>query len=124
MQKKWMTGSWLAVMGVLMTSGVAFASEGGSATSPWSVWPIVAIMIACGFAIGIAAHGTGQAMGQAISAACEGIARNPEASGKLTVTMLIGLALIESLCIYALVISLIMLFANPWADFIKGVVGG
>jgi len=59
-------------------------------------------------------------MGNAISAACEGTARNPEASGKLTVTMLIGLALIESLCIYALVICLIMLFANPWKSFIVG----
>jgi F-type H+-transporting ATPase subunit c len=124
MQKKWMTGSWVAVVGFLMTSGVAFAAEGGSTASPWSVWPIVAIMIGCGLAIGIAAHGTGQGMGQAISAACEGTARNPEASGKLTVTMLIGLALIESLCIYALVVCLIMLFANPWADFIRGVVGG
>lgn len=124
MQKKWMTGSWLAVLELLLTSGVAFASEGGTA-SPWSVWPIVAIMIGSGLAIGIAAHGTGQGMGNAISAACEGTARNPEASGKLTVTMLIGLALIESLCIYALVVCLIMLFANPWRDFIiKGIVGG
>ncbi len=124
MQKKWIAGSWLVVLGFLMTSGVAFAAEGGSAANPWSVWPIVAIMIGSGLAIGIAAHGTGQGMGQAISAACEGTARNPEASGKLTVTMLIGLALIESLCIYALVVCLIMLFANPWADVIKGVVGG
>ncbi len=124
MQKKWMTGSWLAVVGFLMTSGVAIAAEAGSTASPWSVWPVVAIMLGSGLAIGIAAHGTGQGMGQAISAACEGTARNPEASGKLTVTMLIGLALIESLCIYALVVVLIMLFANPWADFIRGAVVG
>ncbi|HCF06019.1 MAG TPA: ATP synthase F0 subunit C, partial [Desulfomicrobiaceae bacterium] len=49
-----------------------------------------------------------------LKAACEGTARNPEASGKITVTMLIGLAMIESLAIYALVVNLILLFANPF----------
>ncbi|MCK4728611.1 MAG: ATP synthase F0 subunit C, partial [Desulfobacterales bacterium] len=43
----------------------------------------------------------------------EGIARNPEASGKVTVTMLIGLALIEALAIYTLVIALILIYAHP-----------
>ena len=53
-------------------------------------------------------------MGTAIGGSCSGIARNPEASGKITVTMIIGLALIESLTIYGLVISLILLMANPF----------
>ena len=88
-------------------TGVALAAEAGAGGTNWVK---VAVMIGAGLGIGIAAHGTGQGMGQAISAACEGTARNPEASGKLTTTMLIGLALIESLCIYALVIALIMLF--------------
>ena len=92
---------------LLIGAGVALASEGEGAGTNWVK---VAVMIGAGLGIGIAAHGTGQGMGQAISAACEGTARNPEASGKLTTTMLIGLALIESLCIYALVIALIMLF--------------
>lgn len=119
MVKKVTVVLWVAVLGVLIASVPAFAAEGEKAGG-WGVWPVVAIMIGCGLAIGIAAHGTGQGMGNAISAACEGTARNPEASGKLTVTMLIGLALIESLCIYALVICLIMLFANPWKSFIVG----
>jgi F-type H+-transporting ATPase subunit c len=42
----------------------------------------------------------------------------PESSGKVTVTMLIGLALIESLCIYALVVALILIFAHPQATAI------
>ena len=50
----------------------------------------------------------------------EGIARNPESSGKVTVTMLIGLAMIESLCIYALVVSLILIYAHPQAAAIAG----
>jgi F-type H+-transporting ATPase subunit c len=53
-----------------------------------------------------------------LKSAVEGIARNPEASGKVTVTMLIGLAMIESLCIYALVISLILIYAHPQATAI------
>ena len=93
---------------ILVGSGIALAAE--EAATGGTDWVKVAIMIGAGFGIGIAAHGTGQGMGTAISAACEGTARNPEASGKLTTTMLIGLALIESLCIYALVIALIMLF--------------
>ncbi len=53
----------------------------------------------------------------------EGIARNPEASGKITVTMLIGLAMIESLCIYALVVALIILYAYPMAKPIAAALG-
>jgi F-type H+-transporting ATPase subunit c len=62
----------------------------------------------------IAAAGCGIAQGLGLKAACEGTARNPEASGKITVTMLVGLAMIESLAIYALVVNLILLFANPF----------
>jgi F-type H+-transporting ATPase subunit c len=53
----------------------------------------------------------------------EGVARNPEASGKITVTMMIGLAMIESLCIYTLVICLILIYANPVSKLIQGFVG-
>ncbi len=53
----------------------------------------------------------------------EGIARNPEASGKITVTMLIGLAMIESLCIYALVVALIILYAYPMTKPIATALG-
>jgi F-type H+-transporting ATPase subunit c len=56
----------------------------------------------------------------ALKSAVEGIARNPESSGKVTVTMLIGLAMIESLCIYALVVSLILIYAHPQAAAIAG----
>lgn len=69
----------------------------------------VATVTAAGFGIAIAAFGCGIGQGIGLKAAVEGIARNPEASGKITTTMLIGLAMIESLCIYALVISLMIL---------------
>lgn len=63
-------------------------------------------VIGAGLGIGIAALGTGIGQGIGLSKACEGVARNPGASGKITTTLIIGLAMIESLCIYALLVSL------------------
>jgi len=74
----------------------------------------IACVTAAGFGIAVAAFGCGIAQGLGLKAAVEGIARNPESSGKVTVTMLI-LAMIESLCIYALVIALILIYAHPQA---------
>jgi F-type H+-transporting ATPase subunit c len=98
---------------VLALSTVAFASEGGMAASGGGV-NIALVCLAAALSVGIAAFGCGIGMGTGIGGACSGIARNPEASGKITVTMIIGLALIESLTIYGLVISLILLMANPF----------
>ncbi|MBQ3033773.1 MAG: ATP synthase F0 subunit C, partial [Deferribacterales bacterium] len=53
---------------------------------------------------------TGIGMGRAVGGAVEGISRNPGAQPKILSTMIIGLALIESLAIYALVVALILLF--------------
>ncbi|AEH22978.1 ATP synthase subunit c [Thermodesulfobacterium geofontis OPF15] len=72
-----------------------------------------AIVLAAGLGVGFAALGCGIGMGHGIRGACEGVARNPEVAGRITVTMILGLALIESLTIYALVIALILLYANP-----------
>mmetsp|Transcript_18354 Transcript_18354/g.8553 ORF Transcript_18354/g.8553 Transcript_18354/m.8553 type:complete len:94 (-) Transcript_18354:123-404(-) len=74
-----------------------------------------ACVIAAGFGIGIAAFGCGIGQGFGLKDAVSGIARNPESSGKVTVTLLIGLAMIESLCIYALVVALILIYAHPQA---------
>jgi F-type H+-transporting ATPase subunit c len=46
------------------------------------------------------------------------VARNPETSGKILTTMMIGLAMIESLAIYVFVISMIILFANPFTEIV------
>jgi F-type H+-transporting ATPase subunit c len=65
--------------------------------------------------LAIAAAGCGIGQGIAVGKAVEGIARQPEASGKIQGVMLIGLAIIESLTIYVLVIALILIYANPYA---------
>jgi len=59
---------------------------------------------------------TSIAQGLAVKSAVEGVSRNPGASGKILTTMMIGLAMIESLAIYVLVICLIILFVNPYKD--------
>jgi F-type H+-transporting ATPase subunit c len=71
---------------------------------------LVALVIAIGFGVPVAVLSGAIGQGKAASAALEGIARQPEAAGKIQTAMIIGLALIESLVIYALLISLILLF--------------
>jgi F-type H+-transporting ATPase subunit c len=66
--------------------------------------------IAAGLAIGLGAIGPGIGEGIAASKAMEAIGRNPEASGKITPLMFVSMAVTESTAIYALVISLIILF--------------
>lgn len=103
----------LSALMVLGMATVAMAVEGGEAAAAAPSANLALICLAAALSVGIAALGCGIGMGSGIGGACSGIARNPEASGKITVTMIIGLALIESLTIYGLVISLILLFANP-----------
>lgn len=67
--------------------------------------------LAAALAVGIGAIGPGVGQGMIASKAMEAIGRNPEAGGKITPLMFVGLAIVESLAIYALVIALIILFA-------------
>ncbi len=83
-----------AALVLLMVANPAFAADGNGE-----------VAMAAGLAIGVAAVGGALGQGKAAAAALEGIARNPQASGKLFTPMIIGLALIESLVIYALVIA-------------------
>jgi F-type H+-transporting ATPase subunit c len=53
--------------------------------------------------------------GRAIVAALEAIARQPESQGPLSRTLFVGLAMIETMAIYCLVVALLLLFANPYA---------
>jgi F-type H+-transporting ATPase subunit c len=106
--------SFVASLNGMMVFGLAstaFAADGVAQAA--GLWSFFGIAIACGFGIGLAAMGTGIGMGNAINGALQGTARNPEAGGKIMTTMIIGLALIESLCIYALVICFIMVFKIP-----------
>lgn len=67
-----------------------------------------AIALAAGLGIALASFGGALGQGRAAAAALEGIARNPEAVGKVMTPMIIALALIESLVIYSLVIAFLL----------------
>ena len=71
-------------------------------------------VLAAGIGMALGTLGTGIGQGLAVKSAVEGVSRNPGASGKILTTMMIGLAMIESLAIYALVICLIVLYADPF----------
>ena len=92
----------LFVLGVLLLVAASplYAAEGELAT--------FGLAIGAGLAIGVAAFGGGLGQGRAVAAALEGIARNPSASDRIFTPMIIGLALIESLVIYGLVIAFIL----------------
>ncbi|MEW6266453.1 MAG: ATP synthase F0 subunit C [Thermodesulfobacteriota bacterium] len=113
----------LSLLMVLVLTAVALAAEVATEVQVQGLKVFSSIVTAAGFGITLAAIGTGIAQGMAIKGAVEGTARNPEASGKITVTMIIGLAMIESLCIYALVVALILLYAYPMSDPIAKLVG-
>ncbi len=66
-------------------------------------------------AVSIGAIFPALAEGRAIVAALEAIARQPEAEGPLSRTLFVGLAMVETMAIYCLVIALLLLFANPYA---------
>ena len=71
--------------------------------------------LSAGLSVGLAAVGPGVGQGTAAGYAVEGIARQPEAEQKIRGVLLLSFAFMESLCIYGLVISLAILFANPFS---------
>ncbi len=85
------------------------AEEGVKAGAGDSI-VLAAIFLAAGLGVGLGAIGPGIGQGTAVSGACQGMARNPGMSGKLLTTMLLGLAIMEALAIYALVIVFMLLF--------------
>jgi F-type H+-transporting ATPase subunit c len=93
--------SGLAFADVTATEPAAMQAEGLAENYGW-------IALAAGLAIGIAALGGGIGQGRAAAAALDGIARNPGAAGQIRGPMILGLALIESLVIYALIIALLL----------------
>jgi len=86
----------------LMISSTAFASDGGEMSFKGYV------ALAAGLSIGLGALGGALGQAKAATAALEGIARNPSASGQIFTPMIIALALIESLVIYALLIAFML----------------
>jgi F-type H+-transporting ATPase subunit c len=82
-----------------------------------TIFALVAMSVA-GLTVAIGSIGTGLGQGRAVDSALDAIARQPDASDRISRTLFIGLAMIESLAIYCLVIALILLFANPFTRMV------
>jgi len=121
MKKFFGVGAFAAFM-VLVYAAVAAATE---AAAPGAAAPaaagadsgkamvIIASIITAGLTMAIGTITTGLGMGNGLASAANAVGRNPEAQGKIMITMMVGLAMIESLAIYTLVIALVLIYANP-----------
>src|SRR6516225_1139432 len=89
---------------VLLVPAMAFAQEAGANKFDSNKW----LAAAAGFAIGIAALGGTLGQARAAAAALEGISRNPGAAARIQTPMILGLALIESLVLFALIIAFLL----------------
>lgn len=77
-------------------------------------------IIMAGFTTGIGCMFPALAQGKAVSSALASLAQQPDSSDVITRTLFVGLAMIESTAIYCFVLSMILIFANPfWNHFIE-----
>ncbi len=100
----------LALGAVFAFPGLAAAQGPATATGGW-VGPFAVIAAGIGMALAAGLCGLGQ--GRAVAAAVDAMARQPAAAARIQTAMIIGLALIESLAIYVLVVAMILLFVQP-----------
>jgi F-type H+-transporting ATPase subunit c len=91
-----------AVVGILMSAMTVFAQAEGAADNASSVNKYRALAAGIGFGIAVIGGAIGQS--RIGAAACEGAARNPGAAGRIQTMMILGLALIESLVLFALLV--------------------
>ncbi|OPZ60538.1 MAG: ATP synthase subunit c, sodium ion specific [Deltaproteobacteria bacterium ADurb.Bin510] len=107
---------FFAFSDVVMASDAA-AVAGGIDSGKALIYALT--ILAAALCMGLGTFGPGLGIGNATAGAVDAVGRNPEAQGKVMVTMLVGLAMAESIAIYALVVSMILLYANPILALIK-----
>lgn len=115
--------AFTSIAAVLLASPVVFAAAEAIPVvgeSYIKVYFAVGAMIGAGLAMGLGAIGAGAGIGNAANGACQAVGRNPGVQGKIMMVMLVGMAMAESIAIYALVISLILLYANPYMRYFLG----
>eukprot|EP00931_Biecheleriopsis_adriatica_P032901 TRINITY_DN19141_c0_g1_i3.p1 TRINITY_DN19141_c0_g1~~TRINITY_DN19141_c0_g1_i3.p1 ORF type:complete len:142 (-),score=42.89 TRINITY_DN19141_c0_g1_i3:112-537(-) len=94
-------------------SAAALVTPTAAHAAEEAVWIPALSAVGAGFAIGLAAIGSGVGQGIASGRCIDGISRQPEVADDLRGVLLLSLAFMESLTIYGLVIALVLLFANP-----------
>jgi F-type H+-transporting ATPase subunit c len=80
----------------------------------------VASIVIAGLTMGIGSLGPALAEGRAVAVALSSLAQQPDAATTITRTLFVGLAMIESTAIYCFVVSMILIFANPFWDHATG----
>ena len=113
---KWPGVILLFVLVGLGVAGQASAIDAPSGSEGKTFFLIT--VLTGGFAMAIGSAFAALAQGRAVAAALDGIARQPSAAGRIQTAMIIGLAMIESLAIYVLLIVLILFFANPFLKYV------
>jgi len=98
-----MTKKLIILLALLMIASPMIFAQSVADTNPVAQQHAQWLGISAGFAMALAAALCGLAQGKAIAAAVEGMARNPGAAGAIQTAMLIGLAFIESLVLFTLV---------------------
>lgn len=116
MKKKFGYAAFSA-LAIALTTSVAAAAEAAApvaASGDSGKAIVVAVSIfAAAMVMAAGTLSTALGMGHGLNGAVNAVGRNPEAQGKILTTMMVGLAMIESLAIYALVIALVIIYANP-----------
>lgn len=88
-------------------------------------WVAVTSIFTAGLCMGIGAIGPALGEGRALSQALQAIAQQPDEANTIIRTLFIGIAMVESTGIYCLVVTMILIFANPfWNHFLKLAAGG
>jgi len=101
-------GKWVLALFVVMVAGPAFAMDAAAAGGGGGGWHQGLIALGAGLGLGIAAFGTALGQGRATAAAMESIGRNPNSADRIFTPFIVGLALMEALTLYALVIAFLL----------------
>ncbi|MBN2686974.1 MAG: ATP synthase F0 subunit C [Deltaproteobacteria bacterium] len=115
----------MIVLGLLFVlAPAALAADASADTIEYQKAIVIgACILAAGIGVGLGAIGAGLGIGNAASGGSSAVGRNPDAQGKIMLTMLVGMAMAESCVIYALVIGLVILYANPMLKYFPALVG-
>jgi len=97
-----------AVAAIFVLAPVAMAAEAGAADAGISSTVKLGLALASGFGLAIAAFGGALSQGRAVTAAMEGISRNPGARAQMFIPLVLGLVFIESLVLYMLVLAIML----------------
>ncbi len=89
-----------------------------------ATWIAMTSILTAGLTIAIGSIGPALAEGRAAAQALQALAQQPDAANTITRTLFVSLAMIESTAIYCFVVSMILIFANPFTDLVTQTGGG